>query len=183
MNGINYDFPGLLYRDDERVEELNDRIHGRIRPDNNVVLITNFDIRSVPTRNSLIFPIIDVKTSTKSCKNTLYNIDENFAPIQSKGPFANFVKTIDKESDLRNQIYALQRGAVQSTYIPSSNSDLYNNVVPTSSVNIEQPFRGLFERNVNLITTQNAYVINSNIGRDVFHNNTKVQLREPTKRY
>lgn len=173
----------ILYRDNDRVEELNQRIHGRVIPDSNVILNPNFDIRSVPTRNSLTFPIIDLKVSSKNSKKNFYDIEENFAPIQTKGPFVNFVNNVDNESQLRNQFYALQRGVGQSVFIPSSNSDLYNNIVPKSSVNVEQPFRGLFERSRNLMTTHNEFLLNPNIGQDVFHNNTKVQLRTTTKDY
>jgi hypothetical protein len=175
---------GIIHNNVERLEELNERIHNRIIPDNNVKLNPVFDIRSVPTRNCLIFPVIDFKTSNKKLKNdTHYKIEENFAPIQTKGPFINFVCNVDKESHLRNQIYALQHGAEQSVYVPSSKSDLYNTSVPLSSVNIQQPFTGLFERGRNFVTTQNQYVNNSSIGRDTFHNNTKVQLRTNISEY
>lgn len=173
---------GIIYLNDKRVEELNERIHGRIKPDKNVILKPNFDIRSVPTRNCLIFPILDLKDKNHGT-NTLFNSEEGFAPIQTKGPFVNYVQNIDKETQLRNQNYALQRGADQSVYVPSSTSDLYNNVIPISSINIEQPFHGLFERNRNFVTTQNNFVNNFQIGRDIFHNNTKVQLRTNTNEY
>jgi hypothetical protein len=154
---------GIIHNNVERLEELNERIHNRIIPDNNVKLNPVFDI--------------------KSKNDTHYKIEENFAPIQTKGPFINFVSNVDKESHLRNQIYALQHGAEQSVYVPSSKSDLYNTSVPLSSVNIEQPFTGLFERNREFVTTQNEHVNKFNIGRDVFHNNTKVQLRTNVSEY
>ena len=69
------------------VEYLNKRIYNRVIPDNNVKLNPVFDIRSVPTRNWLIFSVIDFDTSIKKSKNdTHYWIEENFAPIQTKGP-------------------------------------------------------------------------------------------------
>ncbi len=175
---------GIIHNNAERLEELNERIHNRIIPDHNVKLNHVFDIRSVPTRNCLVFPVIDFKPSNKKVKNdTHYKIEENFAPIQKKGPFVNYVNNIDKESHLRNQFYALQHGAEQSVYVPSSKSDLYNTSVPLSSVNVEQPFTGLFERGRTFVTTQNEHVNNFNIGRDIFNNNTKVQLKTNISEY
>ena len=179
---------GISYKNVERLEELNERIHDRIVPERNVKLHTNFDVRSVPTRNCFLFPILDLKTSSKIVNQDVnqgdqYNIEENFAPIQTKGPFINFVRNVDKESHLRNQIYALQHGAEQSVYVPSSKSDLYNTSVPLSSKYVEQPFTGLFERNSNFVTTQSDFVDNLSIGRDTFNNNTKVQLRTNVTNY
>ena len=175
---------GISYKNVERLEELNERIYDRIVPERNVKLHTNFDVRSVPTRNCFVFPILDLKTSSKIVnQGDQYNIEENFAPIQTKGPFINFVQNVDKESHLRNQIYALQHGAEQSVYVPSSKSDLYNTSVPLSSKYVEQPFTRLFERNTNFVTTQSDFVDNLSIGRDTFNNNTKVQLRTNVTEY
>ena len=62
---------GIIHNNVERLEELNERIHNRIIPDNNVKLNPVFDIRSVPTRNCLVFPVIDFKTTNKKLQEIL----------------------------------------------------------------------------------------------------------------
>lgn len=168
---------GILYKDSERLEELNNRIHRRIIPDNDVKLPHILDIRSTPTRNCLTFPIITSNNTTYKHELSKYNIEDNFAPIQRSGPFINFVNNVDRESTLRNQIYAIQNGAEQAVFIPSSNSDLYNVRMPLSSNNIEQPFAGLFHQHEKFVTTENSFVKNNNIGGDFFNNHTTTQLR------
>lgn len=167
---------GILYSNDDRIEELNDRIHKRVIPDSNIKLIPNFDIRGAPTRNCLVFPVLDIKQNFAS-QNSDYDFENSFAPIQQNAPFINFAKNVDRESNLRSQIYALQHGAEQSVYIPSSNSDLYNISIPNPSDNVVQPFLDLFNRNSQFETTSNNFTNNNLIGRDTFYNHTKTQLR------
>jgi hypothetical protein len=129
-------------------------------------LTSNFDIRGTPTRNCLIFPIIDLKQNVIQNEVSNYNIENNFAPIQKNAPFVNFASNIDRESCLRSQIYALQNGAEQSVYVPSSKSDLYNIPIPKSSHNVVQPFAGLFVKNSHLKTTHNDFIHDNRIGLD-----------------
>ena len=77
------------------------------------------------------------------------------------------------ESQLRNQYFALQSGANQGTYIPSSQSDLYNVSVPSSSNPVTQPFPDLFTRPI----YQNTRIVVPGVGDDQFFNNTRTQLR------
>lgn len=172
---------GIIYNNDERLEELNTRINKRIIPDSDVKLIPNFDIRGAPTRNCLVFPILDLKQNMRQTQLCNYNIQKDFAPIQKNAPFINFASNVDTESHLRSQTYALQHGAEQSVYVPSSKSELYNVSVPKSSVNVEQPFSGLFVHTGKLNTTQNDFVNSSNIGHDTFHNHTQTQLRSANR--
>jgi hypothetical protein len=167
MNEYNNKIEGLpddiFYGQYERLNELNDRLYDRNLSINNPKIDPRFDIRSVPTRNCLVFPILDMKYDAKTkIKKQIVNYNEN----------------IETESNLRNQYYALQHGADQSVYVPSSKSDLYNVSVPIS-MNIEQPYKGLFQRE-SYKTTGNDFINNSDIGRDTFFNCTKTQLRNKT---
>lgn len=168
---------GILYRQNDPLDELNDRLFGRNLPAINTRLEPNFDIRSVPTRNCLVFPVLDLKSSSRTTiQKQDYNTEQNFAPMTKAGPIRGFVSNVQTESQLRNQYYALQHGADQGIYIPSSTSDLYRVPAPVTLDPQNQPFNGLFERN-SYITTENSFINNSNIGKDIFNNNTKVQLR------
>jgi hypothetical protein len=168
---------GILYSNDDRLEELNHRIHKRMIPDSNIRLTANFDIRGAPTRNCLVFPILDMKQNITQSQNSDYDFENSFAPIQKNAPFINFARKVDTESNLRSQIYALQHGAEQSVYVPSSNSELYKVSLPISSDNTVQPFLGLFNQNSQFKTTSNDFINSNAIGRDTFYNHTKTQLR------
>lgn len=163
----------LLVGQHERVDELNKRILDRFSPDS--PLQPNMDVRPVPTKYSH-FPVIDrIPFSKVSLKSPLdYSVESNFAPITSKGPVDGYFSNVNTESSLRNQYFAIQRGAGQGVYIPSSNSDLYNVSIASNSTRIEsQPFPRLFEHDRIL----NDRSVNSKIGAERFFNNTRVQLR------
>lgn len=57
-----------------------------------------------------------------------FDIKHTFNP-GTQGPWSGFAKHVNDESILKNQIFALQRSS-QSVWIPSSNSDLYENHLP-----------------------------------------------------
>ena len=80
----------------------------------------------------------------------------------------------DVESDLRNQIYALQ-SCPQAVYVPSSHSSLYENKFQSKAVSAsrEQPFPQLFA------TPQFSQTIaNENVGYALFNNPTRIQFRD-----
>jgi hypothetical protein len=123
--GMIPDIPGILYGQNERVDELNERLFQRVIPTNE--LQPNFDPRPVSTKYSL-FPILDPRSPTTYPINRVgdYNTETSFAPMTNRGPVNGFLSNVDIESKLRSQFFALQRGVGQNTYIPSSQSDLYN---------------------------------------------------------
>lgn len=169
--------PGILYGQNERVDELNSRILDRVRPDS--ILAPNFDVRPVPTKYAR-FPVIDRLTMPKVGirQEADYSVDR-FAPIQSRGPVSGFMTHVDDESGLRNQFFAIQ-SAPQAAFIPDSKSDLYEvSMAPNVSRQEQQPYSGLFDQyqmNV-LAPTRNA---DPKIGSQMFRNNTRVQLRSGT---
>lgn len=164
---------GILYGQNERVDELNSRISSRHFPD--IPLAPNFDPRPVPTKYSL-FPIINRRTEPKESIQLLprHHVEVNFNPGSAKAPPCGFIHNIDIETTLRNQTVAVQNGAYQGTYIPSSKSDLYHVSVPY--IPSVQPHVDLFTK-YDLQTIIPNKLEQSNIGKSFFSNHTRTQLR------
>lgn len=102
--------------------------------------------RPVPTKYNFM-PIIDNRKENEVplIQQATYVQTDIFNPGNSKGPWSGYASNINNESELRNQIYALQRSS-ESVYIPSSKSNLYNvNWNNNNSNNSNQPHPGLFE--------------------------------------
>lgn len=167
---------GVFYGQNERVDELNDRIFDRFYPDH--TLPPNFETRPVPTKYAL-FPMLDQKMPTKVPIESSYDysMETNFTPpVMSCGPINAFVNNINIESSLRNQFFALQKGADQREYIPSTDSDLYK--VTVVSKPSEQPYPLLFTNGIQLDKSLHPNVKNNpNVGSDLFNNYTRTQLR------
>jgi len=166
---------GVLYGQNERVDELNDRIQTRHFPDK--ALAPNFSPRPTMTKYSH-FPMLDNRTSNKVPIHTNYDYSmiTNFSPpVMMNGQVNGFINNVDTETILRNQTVALNRGADQGVYVPSSNSDLYKVHVPSRPS--DQPHLLLFEKPVfeNAIHPNIAAI--PRIGVDQFNNNTRTQLR------
>jgi len=157
-------------------EETNHRIYDRNIPSQ--MLQPYLDVRPVMTKYSY-FPIVDPrrKLNTPLKQMPTYNTQRVFNPGNAMAPWSGFASNINVESELRNQIYALQ-SCSQSVYVPSSNSDLYNfKFQPTNQVNQTHPL--LFE-------TQKFQCFEPNpepkiIGTQMFMNSTRTQVREMTK--
>jgi hypothetical protein len=163
---------GIYYGNNERLESINSSLYERNKPD--LSLRPNFDFRSIPTRYSQQ-PVLDQRQSTVPIRQyNEYSLETEFAGVQSKAPISGF--KVERESLLRNQFFALQHGADQGIYVPSSTSDLYNVQVPYWSHPEQQNFPDLFIRNT-YTTSTNNYIDNSNIGKDRFNNNTRTQMR------
>jgi hypothetical protein len=164
---------GILYGQNERVDEVNDRLFTRYFPDS--PLAPNFDPRPVPTKYAH-FPIINRRTPAKETiqYNVDYSLRKNFNPGTSKAPPSGFFNNVDIETVLRNQGIALQHGADQGVYVPSSTSDLYNVHVVSAPSN--QPFPNLFRQDHHM-TNVPRKLSQSKIGKDVFSNHTRTQLR------
>jgi hypothetical protein len=162
----------LYYGQNDRVEELNTRIIDRLNTSS--ALEPNFDPRPVPTKYAL-FPIVDRRSTVNEVIHTKpnYYVETHFHPGTGKGPVSGF--SMDKETILRNQCFALQSDIGQSTFIPSSKSDLYRTTVisrPTT-----QPYPKLFE-SYRFDQQTHPNVANfPEIGRNTFFNGTRNQLR------
>jgi flagellar basal body rod protein FlgC len=136
------------------------------------------DARPTMTKYAFL-PIIDSRkqVETPLIQQSTYNINTTFNPGNDKAPWSGYASNVNHESELRNQIYALQ-DCSQSKYVPSSDSSLYQ-VKWTNKTKVEQPFKTLFQ-------TPNFAPINPNpnpdkIGFALFNNATRQQLKDLTK--
>ena len=166
---------GVSYGQNERVDELNDRINSRNTSD--YMLPPNFDPRPVQSRFTM-FPALNARrpVNAKIESNYDYAAETNFTPpVGGRGPVSGFLNHVDAESNLRNQFFALQKGADQGVYIPSSKSDLYRVTVPR--IPGEQTHPLLFERAQFDSRLHPNIVSAPAIGKDTFNNYTRVQLR------
>lgn len=163
---------GISYGQHNRVDELNQRTVERQFADK--PMKPCLDLRSLPTKYAF-FPIIDRRAPSKEPVNKyLDHSASNFCPNISKGPADGFMRNVETEMVLRNQYFALQRGADQHIYVPSTTSDLYG----FSAV-------GRQEKQPHLtIATQYKFesrvhpnLASGKIGQDRFNNNTRTQLR------
>lgn len=168
----------LYYGNFERVEELNDRITSRQFPDS--PLQPNFDPRPVPTKYAH-FPIINRRTPLKEpvVPYLDYNLQANFNPGTQRAPPSGYMNNVDVENRLRNQHFALQHGAEQGIYVPSSKSDLYNVRLPLGSQQEPQPYPNLFQKH-DFDQSLHPNLIESNIGKNLLYNHTRTQLRGGT---
>lgn len=169
----------LYYGQNERVEELNTRILDRFHPDpirgQTNSLEVNYSPRSVPTKYAR-FPIIERRTKANVGIGQLpnYQIETQFNPGY-RGAVSGYQSNVDKETILRNQVFALQRDIGQSTFIPSSNSDLYKTYIVSRPS--QQPYPRLFEDYKFSQINEHNVANCPEIGGDRFFNATRNQLR------
>jgi hypothetical protein len=162
---------GIYYGQFDRVNELNTRLGSRQFPD--IALQPNFDPRPLSTKYT--FNPSYSKPTVRIQRNVDHVVELNFNPGSSRAPPQGFLNNIDKETILRNQVFALQHGADQAIYVPSSNSDLYKTTI-VSTPGEPQPFPNLFSKS-QFSATENP-VEGTTIGKNVFFNHTRTQLRE-----
>jgi len=151
--------------------DINSRIYERNIPSQ--PLQAYLDVRSVPTKYS-IMPIVDPRApiSVNMVQLPIYNINSTFNPGNTQSPWSGYASRVNSESELRNQIFALQKCS-QAAYVPNSNSDLYNYGF-TPKNNVEQPFQELFRKEK--FDSFNPNI--ENVGHSLFMNNTRVQVRD-----
>ena len=156
-------------------QQTNTRIYDRNVPSQ--MLQPYLNVRPVMTKYSH-FPIVDPRKpiSVPLKQMPTYNVHKTFNPGNSVSPWSGFASNINKESELRNQIYALQKGS-QSEYVPTSKSDLYN--YKFNALKQYNPHEILFQ-------TNNFSEFNPNpdvniVGSEIFNNNTRSQVRDMTK--
>jgi hypothetical protein len=169
---------GCFIGQQDRVDELNMRIHARQFSD--TPLPPNYDPRPTSTKYSL-FPVIERRKPIKETKYTFpeHSVEINFNPATQNGPPSTYFRSIDTETILRNQTVALQHGADQGVYVPSSNSDLYRTNMDFLSANrnsIPSVHSSLFEKPI-FTSSIPPSISQRPIGKDVFYNHTRTQLR------
>ena len=163
----NYDSSSKL------ANNINKQIYNRNLPSQ--ILQPYVDIRPVMTKYATM-PIMDMRGSSHVplTVQPLYNIETTFNPGNRMAPWSGFATNINVESELRNQVYALQKCS-QSVYVPSSTSDLYNfNFTTSPQVNqYPQTYPLLFQKYIPDKFNPNP----ERIGLESFNNHTRQQLK------
>lgn len=136
------------------------------------------EARPVMTKYSLL-PIVDPRKAVNVplIQQATYSPDIIYNPGNDFGPWSGYASNINHESELRNQIFALQSCA-QAAYIPSSKSSLYQ-VKWQQNKNIQQPFPNLFQNQQFCPTNPNPNP--DKIGFALFNNSTRQQTKDLTK--
>jgi|LauGreDrversion4_1035100.scaffolds.fasta_scaffold32428_2 hypothetical protein len=149
---------------------INNRIYDRNIPSQTLQPYLN--VRPVMTKYSTM-PIVDPRAPVKTplIKQPTYNSNNVFNPGTRQAPWSGFATNINTESELRNQIYALQ-SCSQAVYVPSTDSDLYNFGFKTKS-DAQQPFPGLFQKDYFNSFNPNP----ENVGQGLFQNHTRQEIR------
>jgi hypothetical protein len=155
--------------------ETNNRIYDRNVPSQ--MLQPYIDVRPVMTKYSYL-PIVDPRKqiNVPLVQMPTYNVHQVFNPGNTQSPWSGFASNINKESELRNQVYALQKCS-QSVYVPSSSSDLYSYQFQTQTQ--PNPHELLF-RNESF-ESFNPNPSPAICGSGIFYNNTRCQVRDMTK--
>ena len=155
--------------------QTNNRIYDRNIPSQ--ILQPYLDVRPVMTKYSY-FPIVDPRkqTNVQLIQTPTYNVHNVFNPGNTRSPWSGFASNINIESELRNQVYALQKCS-QSVYVPNSNSDLYTYKFQTKTQS--NPHELLFR-------DESFESFNPNpspglCGTGIFYNNTRCQVKDMTK--
>jgi hypothetical protein len=136
------------------------------------------DARPVMTKYSIL-PIVDPRKpiETPLIQQATYTPEKIYNPGNDSGPWSGYASNINHESDLRNQIFALQ-SCTQAAYIPSSKSNLYQvNFQNTSKP--QQPFPELFKNQQ--FSPNNPNPNSDKIGFALFNNATRQQTKDLTK--
>jgi hypothetical protein len=153
--------------------ETNRRIYDRNIPSQ--MLQQYVDVRPVMTKYSYL-PIVDPRKelNVQMKQYPTFNPHNIFNPGNTQSPWSGFASSINTESELRNQIFALQKCS-QSVYVPNSNSDLY-----TYSFN---PSNQQYQQHNLLFSNETFDGFNPNpdsniVGTQLFSNPTRVQVKD-----
>jgi hypothetical protein len=135
------------------------------------------DARPVLTKYS-IMPIVDPreKIQTPLIQQSTYTPETVFSPGNDFGPWSGYAANVNHESELRNQIYALQ-SCSQATYVPNSQSNLYN-IKWQNNNKPQQPFPDLFKNEQ--FSPVNPNPEPNKIGYALFNNATRQQVKDLT---
>jgi hypothetical protein len=158
-------------------EETNTRIYDRNIPSQ--MLQPYLDVRPVMTKYSYL-PIVDPRKEINVRMEQMpsYNSQAVFNPGNAQSPWSGFASNVNLESELRNQVFALQK-CEQSVYVPNSNSDLYKYSFNPNNPNIQKNTQAhslLFKNEQFLDFNPNPD--NNIVGAGIFYNSTRSQIKE-----
>ena len=160
----------------QKANTMNIRAYSRNIPSSQ--LQPYLDARSVSTKYAKM-PIIDLRKpiETPLIQQATFNPRHTFNPGNDFGPWSGFASNVNKESDLRGQINAIQECS-QAFYVPSSNSDLYKYGWQKND-SVIQPFPELFKQEQ--FSQFNPNPNPNTIGYGLFNNATRQQTKDLTK--
>jgi hypothetical protein len=126
-------------------------------------------------------PILNTNISdpNKQKQYQTYSTSSTFYGGDGKGPWSGFSTNIDKESQLRNQNYALQKDSL-GTYIPSSQSDLYN-LTWKNNNNYNKEEDKFFNSDIFIPPKQSSFnpnLYSEDVGYALFNNSTRIQNKD-----
>lgn len=171
LYGVQHDV--VRYQNMERLQELDHRILSRFVPEGGP-LPPNFGPRPAMTKYAL-FPMLDNRMPTTIPIQPNYGQENTSFSPNENGPVAGFHRNVDIETELRNQVYALQKNEDQTAYVPSSTSDLYQ-VKPVPGIGTgENPRHPLLFQQFAFECSQS--LVDPKIGSELLHNSTRAQLR------
>lgn len=170
MNRMHGVVEGLYTCNHQRVDELNNRISDRNIPSEG--LQPQYSIRSTSTKYGYMQILDQYKKSSVPLKSyTPYSPKVVFNPGNSKAPWSGFSNSVNVESQLRNQFFALQK-CEQSEFVPSSTSDLYQTKVDFTQQKQTHPL--LFDKPDLEPFNPNTH----NLGTSLFNNHTRYQIKD-----
>ena len=151
-------------------DSINYRIYDRNRQSR--PLQPYLSVRPVMTKYSIL-PIVDprARINVPMQQQPVFSPEKVFSPASTEGPWSGYASAINTESELRNQIYALQ-SCPQAIYVPSSKSDLYEYNLHNGNVNMGE-LQGLFKEEKFDKFNPNT----ENIANELFNNCTRQDIR------
>ena len=158
---------GVCIRNDNYVNEINQRIFSRNIPDR--PLEPNLSFYPTPTKY-VKMPVVNIRRQTEQnlTQFPVYDIHKQFNPGNSRAPWNGFANNVDVESHLKNTFFALQK-CDQRQFVPSSNSMMYSYSLP----NLPPKNHGLLFEVPE--TTSHRSEFNDN---EIFYNSTRCQRNQ-----
>jgi hypothetical protein len=147
--------------------QTNTRIYDRNIPSQ--VLQPYINVRPVMTKYSYL-PIVEPRkqNTVPLMQAPNFNPNHTFTPGTNQSPWSGF--SVNVESELRNQIYALQKCS-QAVYVPSSRSDLYQvNMMQQPAAQHSLLFQETHFGNFNPNPDSKI------VGSGIFQNSTRTQI-------
>jgi hypothetical protein len=151
--------------------DTNNRIYSRVIPSQ--PLQQYLDARPVLTKYSYL-PVVDPrKESNVPVKLYPYSTHTVFNPGNDWAPWSGF--NANAESELRNQLYALQKCS-QSVYVPKSSSDLYISPIAPSQMKSSIPEHSLLfkEEQFNAFNPDPS----NHMGKGLFYVSTRDNMKD-----
>jgi len=137
------------------------------------------DARPVSTKYNIL-PFVDGRKEieTPLIQQATYSPSMVYNPGTDFAPWSGYASNVNHESELRNQIFALQ-SCSQAAYVPSSKSNLYQVNWSNNNNTSDQPFPNLFKKEQ--FCPFNPNTDPSVVGYSLFNNATRQQLKDLTK--